>query len=286
MARIVSREARKGIFSTVEQVIADSIRSSKLPTRTVNAGTTIFRKIHTIRTVPIDLRGQELLPDTQHPERKIWRPGLAELLQISPGAPRADHRWSGPLPNGQPGIGGSYWGSLHGVIAEDYFYRILEEIRDKPDITINPLYVPLLLLGRKELEKHIADLPTTIPVNGGDTSDILVGRLKRNVTILDMHPASDAFRAWDSEQSRLLKAELDSLGYDGFAKGLADTDDRILSRFFGNVASKLGYSSIGSPSPARTRGRGHPGTTKARPTLSLSSARAGTRSARCWTPRP
>jgi len=227
--------------------MAEAIRSSNLPKIKVPAGTTVFRKIHTARTSLVDSAGRTF-QEIREPGKTTWRPDVAALMRIDPASVKKDHRWSGMLPNGGAGIGGSYWGSMHGVLAEDFFYNVANIYSPPSSGFVSPRYAPLVVQGRQNLEKFIADLPTTVPVNGGGLSDILIGVFTRDVFALDVHPASEWFREWSGGLSRDLSKELGRIGYDRLDQGLFDADDRALSRLVGNVASDRGETAIHSPS--------------------------------------
>jgi hypothetical protein len=261
----MSKEQRQSRFPAVVSRIVEVVKHSNLPEMKVPAGTIMFRKVRSARTSVSDQFryplgkwvGDEWRPAKEFPNNTIWHPDIPELMRISPRSTTADHRWSGMLPNGRAGIGGSYWASMHGVLAEDYFYNVHNsqgeptDFQPPPSGFISPRFAPTVVDGRQRLEKYVADLPTQIPVNGGSISDLLIGRIKRETIVLAMHPANEWFREWNAGVSRELKKELAEIGYDRMDQGLLDVNDRILSRLVANVASDCDKDAVFSPSVRR-----------------------------------
>jgi hypothetical protein len=240
----ISTQERNRRFPALANQIAEKIRSSSLPVTKIKAGTTVFRKVQTARTSIVDYAGRVIDDPRFQDLNSFWKPSQSDLLRIGPDAPRKDHRWSGILPNGSPGIGGSYWGTIHGVLAEDFFYNVKKNFTPPKSRFIDSKYAPLVLNGRSRLEKYIAEIPTMIPVNGGHLSDILIGTLKQDCQVLEMHPGSEWFCEWNKQLSHVLKEPISTMGYETIADWMFDPTDRLMSRLVANIGSDCNETGV------------------------------------------
>lgn len=239
-------------FQKHSRRIEREIKAIEFPTTTIKAGTMVFRKIQTLRTSLTDRFGRILKDRNGDDMGSSWIPSQSDILSIPPNAASREYRWSGLRADGRSeGIGGSYWGTLHAIQAEDFAYNIKEHLA-VPQSPLDPKSYPLIINDRRRLEKHLAELPTSVPVNGGSLSDIIIGTTRRDVELINVHPGNDRFQEWNVRLSHVLKEPLEEMGYRDLAEGLLDPSNRLVPRLVGNAAADCNQTGVSAPS-ARKR---------------------------------
>jgi len=210
---------RKSIIPIVLPAFAASLRSKRLPTRIIPYETRVYRYIN------------------PSPGRRL---DYNKLFRQRPGGSTADAaRWSGPKDGATPGVSGSYWGSLHGMAAECFFYSTLDGYDPKAGpLRLLPPMTPLFVGEARSRTSYLAgeDDPKQIPFSANYNTDIIIAKLMRDLEVADMDVTSEAFQEFNYRLSREMRAELDLLEFTDFSDAIGDPDFRDLARLVGNEA--------------------------------------------------
>jgi hypothetical protein len=220
----LSPQARNALFAKQARTFETTVNKLTFPTRITPAGTTVFRFVG------------------NNPSRKLDYFDL--FCQLPPGPDRGSrssfNRWSGLRSDGvTPGVGGSYWGSTHGISAESFFYSCLRGY--DPSVgprRLLPSMTPLVVAGvQSRLPYHAEEgAPKVLPFSGNYDTNILIARTVRDIEVVDMDVTSARFQEWNYRVSRSMRAELDGLEFSDVAAAINDGEFKELSRLVSNVA--------------------------------------------------
>lgn len=234
---IQTAKEREETFKKVSAEMVDKLYRFKLPITKVPAGTIVFRGIESGYTDP---KG-----------KNNWRPDYYGLMSLRDGGSRSTQvRWSGMRHNGyEGGCSGSYWGSLHGVTAELFFYHVMKGYKPSAGtIQLLASWSPLLVRGINQQLPNMEGVPSSIPFSGSCFLDVVVARTIRDIAFVDMHPDSSEFLEWNHNMSRALRPILDDLGYKSVADALRDPEFLQVAQAVGNCAADAGHPGIFSKS--------------------------------------
>lgn len=157
------------------------------------------------------------------------------------GAHSLDNRFTGLLPDGQPGLNGSYWGTADGAAAEDHYYAVWKEYDGsgpKRLMATHGHQIVQRTLGKLKYGMD-GDVPQQLLFSGSAASNVIVARTIRPLTALNLDVSNPRVQLFLKRMQPVFQPYLDALRYPDMLSAIEDREFRDFARCLAHGACSV-----------------------------------------------
>lgn len=158
------------------------------------------------------------------------------------GARSTANRFTGLLPDGSPGLNGSYWGTADGVAAEDHYYQCWKDYDGSGPPRLMAAQGHVLVqraLGKLKYGMD-GEVPTQLLFSGNCAANLLVARTIRPVASVNLNLSDDRVQDFLAKVEALFRPQLDALEFPSIGAAIEDPEFRDFARSLAHGAASAG----------------------------------------------
>lgn len=148
------------------------------------------------------------------------------------GALSESNRFTGMLPDGSPGLNGSYWGTADGVAAEDHYYKVWKDYDGKGPKRLMAAHGHLTVqrtMGKLKYGMD-GDVPSQLLFSGSSATNVIVARTIHTLRALNLDVSDGEVQQFLKKVQPEFQAHLDALQFPGLIHAIEDPDFRDFAR--------------------------------------------------------